>query len=370
MVGVGIAAACSSFEEGDGTAPRDGGALAPDSGDGIDAGGDAAEPGDANNEAKQHLYVFGGVKNTQATAVTPAYRAPIASDGSLGPWEPVPSLDLARAGAAAIVTALDRVVLAGGITGALGAETLDTSTDTVVTAGMRDNGGWSPAAPLGAVRMTPAGTLAVKRIYVSGGLHPDDTLHDEVWLSTFENGALAPWTAAGTLPQPRATHATVAIGTRFYVVGGTVSADGGGLTATASTMMGAIGTDGSLSGWTDAGTLPLAVRGHAVVTVGLRAIAIGGADSSDVPRAEVSVGSQAESGVLQWVASTPLPSPAYGPCAVASGNDVYVVGGIATPGGDAQPTVVIGRVAPSGGVSWTAAPSLPGGRAAAGCAIR
>lgn len=372
VVGVASVAACSSFEGNDQPSSADGGAPAvTDAGDGADAGADALAPGDADGAKDEHLYVFGGLKNTQGASVKEAYRAAIQADGSLGAWERVQSLDVARAGAALAVTLVDRVVLAGGLTGNLGAELLDARSETVVTAGIRATSAWSAAAPLPAPRMTAAGTLAGKRIFVSGGLHPDDTLHDDVVVSTFESGALAPWELAGTLPEPRAMHGAVALGSRLYVVGGAIPSDGGlAYAPTASAIMASIGTDGSLAGWTDAGTMPIAVRGLAVVSVGLRVFAIGGADEDSASRAEVSVGSQAEDNKLGWAPTTPLPVAAYAPCAAASGSTIYVVGGIPTNGADAQASVTIGRVASNGGVTWTPSTPLPQGRAAAGCAIR
>lgn len=359
--------ACSSFDDSHAEAAPDAGADAFV--DGATTTPDAAAV-DAPAATPKYVYVFGGVADAKsAESAKTAYRAPIQADGSLGAWEPFPAFDSGRDDAALAITQTGFVVFAGGHrTSPSG--TRDYFVDSVDTASLEPTVKWAAGPPLPAGRSSPAAVAVGSRIYVSGGQTLGLDFHDEIWTATVESGALSPWAPAGTLPAPLATHAMVALGSRVYVFGGGGEIDGG-LAYNPVAMMGTIDAEGAIGGWKESGKLPTQVNAAAAVTSGLRVFVIGGGEAPDAhPTAAVSVGTQAEDGTLVWTAGTPLPGPAWLPCAVVSGDTIYVTGGFPAAQRAPHAAVYVGRISSNGGIVWTTSAPMPVARGASGCAVR
>jgi N-acetylneuraminic acid mutarotase len=363
-----LVGACTSFEDSEPARAPDGGADASsDAGGGTpdpDAGADAPAP-----RAAKHVYVFGGVADaTGEQSTKAAYRAPIEADGSLGTWEAFAALDVARDNGALAVTGAGVAVFAGGHLGSGSARV--PHVESVDTVSLEPMTSWSAGPTLPGGRSSSAAVAIGSRVYVTGGQAPAFAFHDEIWMASVESGTLSSWAPAGTLPAPMATHAMVALGTRVYVVGGGAELDGGIAYAPVAAMA-TVEADGALGGWKESGTMPVLVNGPAAVTVGLRVFVLGGGASPDAhPTGAVSVGTQAEDGTLAWAAGAPMPGPAWLPCAVATSDTVYVIGGYSAVGEPAQASVYVGRVASNGGIAWTTSAPMPVARAAAGCAVR
>jgi hypothetical protein len=228
-----------------------------------------------------HLYVLGGTDGGE-TIHRDIQRAPIAVDGSLGPFETIGELPLPLAGHATVVID-DTLVVSGGLTAVAGGNVLSRAT---YLASISDDGAigpWREGPPLprplmhhtcdarerwlfcvgGRITMNFTATLAVSAVlaedgvlsayeaiaelprsigfhqafvhagalYVVGGLHRDPPMSDFDRLTgvlraeLHDDGTTGPWLEVGELPHGLHTGAAVVLGPRVYVLGGTGHGD-------------------------------------------------------------------------------------------------------------------------------------------------
>lgn len=353
---IAVPLACSSFDDAEqagatDAGPEEAGPLAPDAA----PSDDAAIDDDAGSSRRSgYLFVFGGVSDAALTTpASEAYRAAIAADGSLGPWERFARFDLSMPGAAFATTSAGRLVATSG----------DTKTARLLAAT-----GWANGPSLVEAHAYGGVAASKETVFLTGG-HRSGALSSDVYVSTFSGDVLPSWAAAGTMPAGRAEHAAVVLGSRLYAIGGLVETVD--VTATAETITTTFDGDGGvMPGWQGAGTLPAPVSGLSAVTAALRIIAVGGADAAGTPAASVSVGTPSEAGAITWTATSPLPAAAYLPCVAADGRTLYVVGGVPSKDGAPHAAVAIGEMDLSGNVTWKTSADLPAPRAGAGCAVR
>lgn len=222
------------------------------------------------------VYVIGGTDGW-ATVHSDVLRAPIQSDGSLGPFEKIGDLPQSRAGHTTVVVGR-QILVSGGITHVPGGLVL---LDTTVVSTLQDDGSlgpWGPGPTLpepvmhhtchssgmtvfcvgGRIRGNFTGALAVRTelkgdgtfapwtpvtplastrgfhqsfiyrgaLFVAGGLHRDapmptfDMLKDVISAEIAADGSLGPWKSAGELPQHLSISAAEIFNDRVYFVGG------------------------------------------------------------------------------------------------------------------------------------------------------
>lgn len=335
---------------------------------GVDVASDADEGADASSDAPvdadagpSRIYVVGGSNSMAGDATVPeAYSAALQADGTLGPWERTPELDLLRIGMAFVATS-DAVVAIGGANPGTGA------LKDVKVASLAPLSPFVSGAPLALGRLAPSAVHRAGRLYVTGGFD-DGQPRGEVFSTTLVGVSLAPWTAISTMPQTRAGHGTALVGDRMFVVGGFRGTDAGYLTS-GETWTAPLESDGGIGSWTKTGSLGNARANATIAVVGDRLFVMGGVDDGGNAAASVFTGVVDAAGSITWAFGAPLPSPAFQACAVAVNDVIYVLGGY-TSSADQQPSaqVMIGRVASNGGVTWQLGSAMPLSRAAFGCA--
>jgi hypothetical protein len=172
-------------------------------------------------------------------------------------------------------------------------------------------------------------------VYVIGGADSTQAPRDTVRFATIaSNGQLSGWTTTAGLPAARAFHAAV-VATAFnsrvrglgyiYVLGG--ASDAAGAPST-TVYRGALAADGSISGWIEAGTLPVALHSLGAVMFRGEIYVAGGSGAGNVPVATVyraRVDTLGGLGAWQTLASLPAPLSHHG--FVTFGGYLYTFGG-------------------------------------------
>ncbi len=371
-----VPAACASFDASDGgdagtLGGQDGGRDGESDGGGGDGAADAAPEAAAVPATK--LYVFGGVTNVDGFEqhVLEARRASILADGSLGPWEPAPALDIIRSYMTTVDVPGGPLVIAGGNGRSIGQPQsgfTSTREDVGVAAG-DPPGAWQGAPGLGlnSGRWAAPGTFMGDRVYVGGGRVSDTGFNDSVVAAPISGtpSTVQPWKVVGTLPVAMSDFGLVALGSRLYALGGAGRGDGG-FAITASTWMTSHGPDASLTPWITAGSLPKPLWAFGVVTDGSRVFVLGGDDSASDATNSVFIGSPNATQQLAWEPSTPMRVVRRHLCAVFANGRVYAIGGA-----DATVTAVV-EVGEVNGMSitWRDTTPLPVARSAMGCMAR
>lgn len=161
------------------------------------------------------------------------------------------------------------------------------------------------------------GTATTRAIYAIGGEDNANTLQTAVYYATVgASGSLGAWTATTPLPAAVAFHRAVVAapsnskvtGLGFvYVLGGASNATGTQVSATI--YRGTLAADGTISGWTQSGSLPAPLHSFGA-TIFLGNLYIwGGATTDNTPVATVYRASIDASGSLgAWQTQTALPS--------------------------------------------------------------
>lgn len=311
------------------------------------------------------LYLLGGA-DASGAPLNSIERAMINADGTLGAFQTTSAtLGAQREGAAAVRVG-DRVYLIGGARGTrLGTiERATVGADGVLDAfapwsgGMvRPRSGHVAEVIGGYVYVFGGGSTVVERapiqadgmlgdfadtglrtlegrgyatsqvvdgnVYLLGGMNGDVASRTIERAEVRGNGAVTPFAMAGMLQRPRAGAASVVLGDKVFVAGGT-----DGATALRSVERADIGAEGTLSGFasSEESTLSVARHGASAAQVGNYWYLVGGAGSEPlrgIDRAEVNV--SGDLGAQQ--APRGLASPRILQCAMAIGRHVYVVGG-------------------------------------------
>jgi len=157
-----------------------------------------------------------------------------------------------------------------------------------------------------------------------------------------------------------------------------VKTSGGTSTAVVFTIAAKVAFSPSTIVWTSTTALPVGLSGHAVAAATLPGTAptsvvyvVGGADSTNTPRASVLYATVSNTGALSasWTTTTVLPAPiAFAAAVVATPANspvtgtsyLYVLGGDSTASGKPVATVYLGTLNASGAVtSWSTTSALP-----------
>ncbi len=373
-----VPVACSSFEASD---SRDAGTLGGEDG-GSDAGGGGGGGQDGSADASPEaaavratkLYVFGGVTLVagEETYVLEARVASILDDGSLGPWEPAPKLDVIRSYMTAIDVPGGLLVMAGGNGKDIGQPQSNFifSREDVGVATDDPPGAWKGAPALGAGngRWAAPGAFMAGRVFVGGGRAAGTTFTSTVMAAPIGGAppTLQPWKVVGALPAAMADYGLVALGSRLYALGGAVILGDGGEAVTASTSMTSLGADEKLTPWVPAGSLPKPLHAFSVVTDDSRVFVIGGDDGPWKATNSVFIGTPTPTHELAWQESTPMRVIRRHLCAVRANGRLYAIGGADNA---VTPVVEVGEVNGMS-ITWRDTTPLPVGQSAMGCMAR
>ncbi len=165
-----------------------------------------------------------------------------------------------------------------------------------------------------------------------------------------------PWVAQAGMPTPRIHAAVVAVGSRFYVMGGEPTVSN---VIPAPTLTTVEIFDAVTSTWTTGVPMPVAREYVSAINVGGRIYAFGG--SAGVPPSACYVRPNAavfDPGTNAWTTLTSAPIMMSGTAIAAIGTSIYLIGGVTDcPGTAASSTV---QVYDTGLDRWSASASLPG----------
>lgn len=374
-----VPVACSSFEASDSS---DAGTLGGEDGGG-DGGGSGGGGQDGSADASPEaaavratkLYVFGGVTVVDEFEehVLEARVASILDDGSLGPWEPAPKLDVVRSYMTAIDVPGGLLVMAGGNGKDFGQPQSNFifSREDVGVAADDPPGTWKGAPALGAGngRWAAPGAFMAGRVYLGGGRAAGNTFTNTMMAAPIGGAppTLQPWKVVGALPATMADYGLVALGSRLYALGGAVILGDGGEVVTASTSMTSLGADEKLTPWVPAGSLPKPLNAFSVVTDDSRVFVIGGDEGAgNLATNSVLIGSPTATQELAWQESTPMRVVRRHLCAVLANGRLYAIGGAYAT---VTPVVEVGEVNGMS-ITWRDTTPLPVGQSAMGCIAR
>lgn len=211
------------------------------------------------------LYVLGGFDGVAKNTV---FWAPVSPDGAVGAWRSDRQLPAARFKMAAVAD--------GGWLYAIGGDNGVISQSTVYAAPLALDGSigpWTTATALPSARNSHAAAVSEGFVYVSGGLGAG--LSGTVWSAALAGASVGPWTAQASLGTPVFRHALLALPGRLVAVGGH---DGNAAVATLqqSELLGA----GTAGPWGTYAAMPLVRFGHGAVMVGRDIVVTGGSDGS------------------------------------------------------------------------------------------
>ena len=207
-------------------------------------------------------------------------------------------------------------------------------------------------------------TAAGPYLYVFGGTDDWMTLHNDVQRAQIhEDGTLAPFESAGTLPAPRAGHCLAKIKDRYLIAGGIVPGVAT-MGVSATTILVSIGADGKVSDAVPGPALPKAVMHLTCDVQGDYVYALGGRGSdskSTTMSARAHIGADGSLGAFE--AQTALKPDRSHHASFIREKRIYVVGGLTgDPAGDYidRSDVIMADIGDDGALgAWSAAGKLP-----------
>ncbi len=257
-------------------------------------------------------------------------------------WAPqAPALPAARYGQASAVYGAN-VFLTGGFDGVY--------FSSAVLRGILSSDGsvssWEAAGFMPAGLYGHQAVAARGRLYILGG-YASNGSRSEVWSADISpTGVLGKWEPEQPLPDRAYFHAAALAGTRIYVSGGYKSGSG----VLPGIYYSEVGDDGTLATWNSAGTLPAPLYAHSMTMLPGRFIIAGGKDGASA-RSEV-WSCALDAGAFPGACSayTSLPAPRYGHTALSAANRLYIIGG--NNGSSAQAQVFLTTVPAAGAAPW------------------
>ncbi|WP_146646422.1 Kelch repeat-containing protein [Labilithrix luteola] len=271
--------------------------------------------------AGPYLFAIGGADGQKGIASVDA--APVAADGSLGPFEGRAPLTMPTGGLTGGVVG-NVIVVAGGMTDM----SVTAESFRAVVGDDGSLGAWAPAGSTGRARMHPGGFTRGDSIYVLGGFDDPNVWDDVVRATVGADGIVSAWMPAGTLPGPR-SHASVLERDGFvYLVGGLEKSAFDNPPLLNDAWRGRVLDDGSLGEWTAMPSFPVRIATHASFFYGGYLYVAGGMSGATelnrVWRAVI----DADHALGEWeeVASLPIARGHVHQLPVF-GNHVYSVGG-------------------------------------------
>ncbi|HRY97206.1 MAG TPA: hypothetical protein P5147_27340, partial [Myxococcota bacterium] len=213
------------------------------------------------------LYVLGGYDGTNL--LDDVQVAPIAADGTLGPWRSTAALPSARADHASVAT--------NGFLYVLGGNASIGPLATVMVAPIRADGSlgpWSATTSFSSARSNHTSVAYNGYLYVLGGYTV--SYRSDVQVAPINaDGTVGAWSATTALPTACRSHTSVAADGYLYVLGGYDGAD-----RLDAVQVAPIHADGRLGVWTGTAAFPTARRDHTSVAYDGHLYVLGGSPSA------------------------------------------------------------------------------------------
>jgi N-acetylneuraminic acid mutarotase len=215
------------------------------------------------------LHLIGGVTNQSG-----ASTQHLVYDRLGNSWSPAPAVPSAIAGTAGLSDGSRIYVFAGNS----GSSPAHTSTTRIYDVASQ---GWTTALAVPSPRINWSGTYHRERFYLIGGGTPGIGTSDE--LLSYDPQA-NDWTVLRRIPLPREAHGVATALERVCAIGGRLAASGNFNTPYADVSC----YDPATDTWAPAPALPRPLQEVAAVSVNGTIVAVGGADGSNLPVADVS----------------------------------------------------------------------------------
>lgn len=298
----------------------------------------------ATTQAGPALYVLGGTDHYASYVLDDVQRAPIASDGTPGPFVKIGTLPRKLAGHS-IALVGDTVVISGGVTvNASGKYSLTPATSLARLQADGSLSAWQDGPPIASGREHHSMLVSGKTVFVVGGLIGTDGTTDVESATVSDDGTLSQWIVTTPLPQKRSHHAAALVNGRIYVVGGLQGNPAGASMSLSDVIAAPVNGDGTLGAWSTVSNLPVTVATHSVAAFESWLYVIGGIENDvdfvpSVRRAPIrddgSIGDWQDASALPDARGHVLETPMWN-------STLYSVGGSNDTNG-AMTQVVVGR---------------------------
>jgi len=276
-----------------------------------------------------HIYAIGGAGTSTSSnnSVEMAHTNP---DGSIGSWQNTSPMTTRREGPAAVFVG-DRIYVFGGITFINGGfDSYQKSVEHVDVNSDGSLGSWKSLISMNETRAYAAAVTNGTRIYVIGGENINLSNMASVEFATIKaDGSLDTWQLTSSINTPRSYTTAVISGDNIYVVGGSYSYAGDNCLKTVERAV--INENGSLRDWEYMTSLNQGRYGLSTVVIDGYIYALGGFDCSaekidSVERARI----KPDGSLSNWEMVMTMSRPRGDHSAVANAGNrhIYVIGGL------------------------------------------
>ncbi|QQG40700.1 MAG: hypothetical protein HYV37_04060 [Candidatus Levyibacteriota bacterium] len=187
-------------------------------------------------------------------------------------------------------------------------------------------GQWSTVSSLPKQLHNHTATVYNGFLFVVGGMANDGTTQSAVYAAKVnDDGTLDQWTTLTSLPQPRYTHATVAIKGYLFVTGGLYGSFSKDTTYSAKITIN--GDSVSLGDWTETTKLSIPLYYHSAAAANDYIFIAGGNDNSGWIKTVKSAYVNSDGTINAWQTLTDLSYPGVMSNSAVSGNYLYVTSG-------------------------------------------
>jgi len=272
--------------------------------------------------AQGQLFVLGGVSD-DGTVQSTVYRAHLEAAGSLDGWQQIASLPTPLADHV-VVVANEYLFILGGWDG-------QHNTSAVYSASLEEGGqlgDWVPLTPLPIALAEHTAVVISGHLFVIGGQDGNGVAQTAVYRAAINaDGSLGSWTEMLALPQPLHSHAAVVAGSCLFLTGGY-----NGSTGVSIVYKTTITINNSVAEWVELGNtrLPTGRSDHSAVASHDQIFVIGGIgetgyDEETVLQATIEAGCTL--GPWQELTQTPLPDGVFDHASTAIQGHIFVTGG-------------------------------------------
>ena len=269
---------------------------------------------------KNRVYLFGN--GDGSLGYSTVYTAPINSDGTLGAWVTDTALPGAVSNSQAVTIGNRVYLICSRESGA------PVYTGKVYTASINSDGTigtWSLTTSVPVAMVGGQAIVTRNRIYMIGGHNGTSALSTIYFATVYPDGSLSSWTSATSLPVAITNSQAVVTKNRVYLLGGH-----NGTNALNTIYTAAINSDGSIGVWVNSGTLPTTIHSSLAFISNNTVYLLGGNTGSGFGTIVSTVYSAPinSDGILgTWVARTSLPGPLSQSQVIATQNKIYLIGG-------------------------------------------
>lgn len=259
----------------------------------------------ATTDKGRFLYALGGF-DTRKTTLRSVDRIAIGDDGAVGTSVAEPDLPMPVGGfTGGVVSGV--LVIAGGMS----ASAIVDKTYSAVVGKDGALAPWKSGPPLAHARFHAGGFVDADALYVLGGFDAGHVWSDVLRAKVTSDGAVSPWTSAGSLPGPRSHFSVSLVDGYVYLAGGLDKREETSFVpALRDVSRGRLDPDGSVVEWTDMPPLPVGLATHTSFFYGGYLYVAGGISGVDALKEEKRVWRapvQDDHALGSWESVTPLP---------------------------------------------------------------